>query len=223
MNISIFDVVGPVMIGPSSSHTAGAARLGKAARMIVRDEISHVSFRLHGSFAKTGKGHGTDRALVAGALGMAADDERLARSFEIAKEQGLTFDFSEEEMENVHENTVRMIFTMKDGTTKEIVGSSIGGGQIKICEINGFATEAELQLPTLVMQHHDRKGVITYVTQVLMEYDVNIANMKLSRRSKGDIACCVIETDDVLPEELEVKILENENVIYAKIINLGEE
>lgn len=222
MNISIFDVVGPVMVGPSSSHTAGAARLGKAARLIVRDEFTHVSFHLHGSFAKTGKGHGTDRALVAGALGMDTDDERLAHSFELAKEQGLSFDFCEEEMEGVHENTVRMIFTMKDGSTKEVVGSSVGGGQIKVCEINGFATDAELQLPTLVMQHHDRKGVITYVTTTLMQYNINIANMKLSRRSKGDIACCVIETDDVIPEEVEAKILENENVIYAKIINLEE-
>ncbi len=222
MNISIFDVVGPVMIGPSSSHTAGAARLGKAAKLIVRDEFSHVSFRLHGSFAQTGKGHGTDKALVAGALGMATDDEQLGNSFELAKRKGLTFDFSEEEMENVHENTVRMIFTMKDGTTKEIVGSSIGGGQIKICEINGFATDADLQLPTLVMQHHDRKGVITYVTRTLMEHSINIANMKLSRRSKGDIACCVIETDDAIPDEVEQKILENENVIYAKIIHLEE-
>ncbi len=222
MNISIFDVVGPVMIGPSSSHTAGAARLGKAAKLIVRDEFSHVSFRLHGSFAQTGKGHGTDKALVAGTLGMATDDEQLGNSFELAKRKGLTFDFSEEEMENVHENTVRMIFTMKDGTTKEIVGSSIGGGQIKICEINGFATDADLQLPTLVMQHHDRKGVITYVTRTLMEHSINIANMKLSRRSKGDIACCVIETDDAIPDEVEQKILENENVIYAKIIHLEE-
>ncbi len=222
MNISIFDVVGPVMIGPSSSHTAGAARLGKAARMIVRDEIDHVSFRLHGSFAQTGKGHGTDKALVAGALGMATDDERLANSFELAAKQGITFDFEEEEMENVHENTVRMIFTMKDGSKKEVVGSSIGGGQIKICEINGFATDVNLQLPTLVMQHHDRKGVITYVTRTLMEHNINIANMKLSRRSKGDIACCVIETDDLIPEEVEQKIMENENVIYAKIINLDE-
>ena len=220
MNVSIFDVVGPIMIGPSSSHTAGAARLAKAARMIIGDEITHVSFRLHGSFAQTGKGHGTDKALVAGALGMDTDDERLADSFELAEEQGLGFDFAEEEMENVHENTVRMIFTLKGGNKKEIVGSSVGGGQIKICEINGFATEAQLQLPTLVIQHHDRKGVITFVTRTLMEFNINIANMKLSRRSKGDISCCVIETDDDIPKEVEKKILENENVIYAKIINL---
>lgn len=222
MNISIFDVVGPIMIGPSSSHTAGAARLGKAAKLIVRDEFSHVSFRLHGSFAQTGKGHGTGKALVAGVLGLETDDEQLAHSFELAKKQGLAFDFLEEEMENVHENTVRMIFTMKDGTTKEIVGSSIGGGQIKICEINGFSTDAHLQLPTLVIQHHDRKGVITYVTRTLMEHNINIASMKLSRRSKGDIACCVLETDDCIPNEVEQKILENENVIYAKIIQLEE-
>ena len=135
MNISIFDVLGPVMIGPSSSHTAGAAKLSEAARLIAKGQISHISFGLHGSFSQTYKGHGTDRALVAGALGLDADDEQLADSFELAAKNGLGFDFYETELENVHENTVKMTLTMNDGSTSEIVGSSIGGGQIMITQI----------------------------------------------------------------------------------------
>lgn len=222
MDISIFDVVGPVMIGPSSSHTAGAARLAKAARMIVKGEFFHVSFHLHGSFAKTGKGHGTDKALVAGVLGMSADDEALAKSFQIAEQQGITFDFCEEEMENVHENTVRIQFKMKDNTVNEVVGSSIGGGQILIAEINGFATDMNLQLPTIVISQYDKKGVVTEVSGILTAHNINIANMKLIRRSKGDVACCIIETDEAIPEELAEIIMENENIVFARVINMEE-
>lgn len=222
MDISIFDVVGPVMIGPSSSHTAGAARLAKAARMIVKGEFFHVSFHLHGSFAKTGKGHGTDKALVAGVLGMSADDEALAKSFQIAEQQGITFDFCEEEMENVHENTVRIQFKMKDNTVNEVVGSSIGGGQILIAEINGFATDMNLQLPTIVISQYDKKGVVTEVSGILTAHNINIANMKLIRRSKGDVACCIIETDEAIPEELAEIMMENENIVFARVINMEE-
>ena len=222
MDISIFDVVGPVMIGPSSSHTAGAAKLAKAARMIVKEEFTHVSFHLHGSFAKTGKGHGTDKALVAGALGLPADDEAIVKSFTLAKEQGITFDFCQEEMENVHENTVRILFTMKDNTVNEVVGSSIGGGQIMITQINGFVTDMSLQLPTIVISQYDKKGVVTEVSGILTAHDINIANMKLIRRSKGDVACCIIETDEKLPEEMAQIIMENENIVFARVINLEE-
>ena len=222
MDISIFDVVGPVMIGPSSSHTAGAAKLAKAARMIVKEEFTHVSFHLHGSFAKTGKGHGTDKALVAGALGLPADDETIVKSFSLAKEQGITFDFCQEEMENVHENTVRILFTMKDNTVNEVVGSSIGGGQIMITQINGFVTDMSLQLPTIVISQYDKKGVVTEVSGILTAHDINIANMKLIRRSKGDVACCIIETDEKLPEEMAQIIMENENIVFARVINLEE-
>ena len=222
MDISIFDVVGPVMIGPSSSHTAGAAKLAKAARMIVKEEFTHVSFHLHGSFAKTGKGHGTDKALVAGALGLPADDEAIVKSFTLAKEQGITFDFCQEEMENVHENTVRILFTMKDNTVNEVVGSSIGGGQIMITQINGFVTDMSLQLSTIVISQYDKKGVVTEVSGILTAHDINIANMKLIRRSKGDVACCIIETDEKLPEEMAQIIMENENIVFARVINMEE-
>ena len=185
MDISIFDVVGPIMIGPSSSHTAGAAKLSRVARLIVKEPFTHISFGLHGSFAKTYKGHGTDKALVAGALGLSEDSEALADSFKLAKNQGLEFDFYEIELEGVHENTVKMTLTMLDGSQNVVVGSSIGGGQIEIIEINGFVTNMSLQLPTIVINQYDKKGVISEVSGILAEHSLNIATMKLSRTGKG--------------------------------------
>lgn len=219
MNISIFDVLGPVMIGPSSSHTAGAAKLSKAARMIAGGKISHISFGLHGSFAQTYKGHGTDKALVAGALGLEADDEHLADSFELAREIGMGFDFYETELENVHENTVKMTLTMEDGHTTQITGSSIGGGQILITQIDGYDMEISLQLPTIVIMQYDRKGIVTEVSGIMSEHDINIANMKLIRREKGEIACCIIETDEIIPSEVEDSIQKSKNIIYSRIVN----
>jgi L-serine dehydratase len=201
MDISIFEVAGPVMIGPSSSHTAGAAKLARVARIIVGQPFSHVSFGLHGSFAQTYKGHGTDRALVAGILGLREDDENLARSFELAAAQGIGFDFYEIELENAHENSVKMTFTLKDPSQPPftVVGSSIGGGQILITGIDGFEVEVTAQLPTLVISQEDKKGVVSEVTTVLANHNINIGVMKLSRKGKGELASCIIETDGEVP------------------------
>lgn len=223
MNVSIFDVLGPLMIGPSSSHTAGAARLARAARSIARGEISHISFGLHGSFARTYRGHGTDRALVAGALGLMEDEEDLAYSFELAKERGMGYDFYETQLENVHENTVKMTIHMTDGSVSQITGSSIGGGQIIITEIDGYEMELSLQLPTIVIMQYDCKGIVTEVTGIMAEHNINIANMKLIRREKGDIACCIIETDEEIPNEIEKNIQKNPNIIYARVIDLSRQ
>ena len=220
MDISIFDVVGPIMIGPSSSHTAGAAKLSRVARLIVKEPFTHISFGLHGSFAKTYKGHGTDKALVAGALGLSEDSEALADSFKLAKNQGLEFDFYEIELEGVHENTVKMTLTMLDGSQNVVVGSSIGGGQFEIIEINGFVTNMSLQLPTIVINQYDKKGVISEVSGILAEHSLNIATMKLSRTGKGDRACCIIEIDGEIPEEIEQEIMRNKNIISVKVINI---
>ena len=160
MNISIFDVTGPIMIGPSSSHTAGAAKLARIARLIVGDEFSQVSFGLHGSFAKTGKGHGTDRALVAGILGLKEDDEQLPLSFELAKKSGLKYSFYVWDGDSPYENTVKITIKMKDYSENVIVGSSIGGGRILIQEINGFCTEVSFDMPTVVISQRDMRGVI---------------------------------------------------------------
>ncbi len=219
MEISIFEAIGPIMIGPSSSHTAGAARLGRMAAKLVGGTFTHVDFGLYGSFAKTYQGHGTDLALVAGVLGMKQDDERLSSSFEIAKEQGLTYRFYETEISGAHENTVCMSFSMTDGTTREIIGSSIGGGQIRICSIDGFPLEMSLNMTTLLVMHKDTKGMIYQITKILAANDINIATMKLTRQEKGAMACCVIETDSVIPEGVLRELEALQDIHTVKLVN----
>lgn len=222
MDISIFDVAGPVMIGPSSSHTAGAAKLARVARIIVGQPFSHVSFGLHGSFARTYKGHGTDRALVAGVLGLREDDENLARSFELAAAQGIGFDFYEIELENAHENSVNMTFTLKDPSQPPftVVGSSIGGGQILITGIDGFEVELTAQLPTLVISQYDKKGVVSEVTTVLANHNINIGVMKLSRKGKGELASCIIETDGEVPAAVVDSLRRIDHVLSVRSISV---
>lgn len=220
MDVSIFKVTGPVMIGPSSSHTAGAARLARIARLIAEGPFSHVSFGLHGSFARTYKGHGTDRALVAGALGLREDDERLSQSFLLAEQAGVGFDFYETELDGMHENSVKMTFTMCDGTENEVIGSSIGGGQIVIRRINGFDTELSAQSPTLVISQHDVRGIVSAVSRILADNSINIGVMKLSRQARGELACCIIETDDLISEEVADALRAVEHVISVRAINI---
>lgn len=218
MDISIFDVLGPVMIGPSSSHTAGAARLARICALIVGKEFSKVSFGLHGSFAHTYKGHGTDCALLAGVLGIREDDERLPEAFKIAGERKLTYSFYEAELENVHENSVLITFECCDGSVFKIIGSSIGGGQIVICRINEFETQFQAQAATLLISHYDHKGVISQISGILSEADVNIAVMKLTRRSRGDVAFCMIETDDEVCPEIVEKIRGIRDVLTVRAV-----
>ena len=220
MDISIFEVIGPIMVGPSSSHTAGAARLARMARLIVAKPFTHVSFGLHGSFAKTYKGHGTDRALIAGVLGLRENDERLRKSFEIAAKSSFSYDFYEADLDHMHENSVLMAFTCADGEQREIAGSSIGGGQIVICKINGFDTELSLTSSTLIIFQKDQKGVVSEVTKVLADNDFNIGVMKVSRRSKGDIACCIIETDNDIALSTVDAIRGLQNIISAQAVNI---
>lgn len=218
MRVSILSVIGPVMIGPSSSHTAGAARLSGAAAVIFGRPIKSVSFGLCGSFAKTWCGHGTDLALAAGALGLAPDDERLPHAFEIAEEQKVDINFYESEYESEYENTVVMRFTDYEGKTEEIIGSSIGGGQIVITSVDGFTTDLSLTNPVLLIRQNDEKGIISAVSGVLAKRDFNIAQMQLIRRKKGGAACCVIETDLPLPEDIAQEIAELPGVEKAEIL-----
>jgi len=220
MNISIFDVIGPVMIGPSSSHTAGAARLARIGRLIVGGAFSHVSFGLHGSFAKTYQGHGTDRALVAGVLDIKEDDERLSDAFEIAKGRGITYDFHEVDLEGMHENSVEMQFSMDDGKINTIVGSSIGGGRIVIRKINEFDMEFSAGLSTLVIRQNDIKGIVSEVSKVLAQNDINIGVMRLSRKAKGREACCIIEMDNVVSDEVVEQIRKIPGILNVQAINI---
>lgn len=218
-NFSIFDIVGPVMVGPSSSHTAGAVRLGKLASLISGKDIKKVRFLLHGSFAKTYKGHGTDKALVAGILKMDPWDENLRNSLHIAKEKGIEVEFSEVDLGEVHPNTVKFIITNKDNTTSEITGSSIGGGNILIFDVEGLSVEFRGDYPTLITKHKDTPGVISKITAMLYMENINIGSMKVYRNSKGLQATMVLETDNTLPSELVDKIREIPEIQSLKVIN----
>lgn len=221
MDISVFEVVGPVMVGPSSSHTAGAARLARVAKLIAGKPFSHVSFGLHGSFARTYKGHGTDKALVGGALGLVENDERLIHAFDMAKQQNLTYDFYETELPYMHENSVQMTFHLTDGVLFEVTGSSIGGAQIVIRRINGMLMNFSGASPTLVIQHHDKKGVISTVTNLLAENNVNIGVMEVKRNAKGRMASCIIETDQPIMPDILTQIQQLQHIISAQTLHIS--
>ena len=216
----VFDILGPIMIGPSSSHTAGAARLGKVARTICSDEIKSVKFLLHGSFAKTYKGHGTDKALVAGILGMEPSDKRLRESMELAKEMGLAVEFIESDLgDGLHPNTVKFIMETKNGHTCDVMGSSIGGGNIVINQVNGENVDFTGQYPTLIVTHKDVPGSISKITTILYKQNINIATLRVFRDEKGKSATMIFEVDHNIPNELleEIKLLEAvDNIIMIK-------
>ena len=216
-NYGVFDILGPVMIGPSSSHTAGAARLGKIGREVAGNQFYKVTFYLHGSFAKTYKGHGTDRALVAGILGMDPSDERIKRSLNIAKEEGINIEFIEADLGYVHPNTVKMVFHYKDKENYYIVGSSIGGGNILITNINGNEVEFTGDYPTILIKYKDQKGSISRISSILSNEDINIATMKVSR--EGNIATMVMEIDNPIKEEIIGSISSLDEIIYITGIN----
>ncbi len=199
---SAFEIIGPKMIGPSSSHTAGATKLGMVAGKLANYDIKKVKLLLHGSFAKTYRGHGTDRALLAGLLGIKEYEDKLKESREIAKQKGLEYEFIEADLGDVHPNTVKFIIEKTNGDFIELMGSSIGGGSIKIVEINGLKLEFTGQYPTLITRHLDHPGVIASITKILADYNINIAFMSLFRQDKGKDAFMVIETDDFLMDEL---------------------
>ena len=205
-NYSVFDIIGPKMIGPSSSHTAGAARIGKVARRISRDTIKKATFFVHGSFANTYRGHGTDRALVAGVLGLEPNDENLSRSLELAKEQGLEYEFIEADLGEVHPNTVKIVIDYNEGRNSELIGSSIGGGGIKIIQINGLDVEFTGEYPTLIIRHIDKPGVIADVTKIMSHHAINIATMSVFRQHKGEDAFMMIETDHMVSKDIVYEI-----------------
>ena len=183
------------MIGPSSSHTAGALRIAFVAGRMVERAVS-VKFVLYGSFARTYHGHGTDRALVGGILGYHPDDERIRDSFEHAKEAGLAFSFEENFTDKeIYPNTVDIYVTDKDGSVVSLRGKSIGGGNAVITRLNGVDVELTGNYCTLVVEHVDKKGTLAFVTTVLSAYDLNIGSLRLYRESKGKRAYAIIEVD----------------------------
>jgi L-serine dehydratase len=185
------------MIGPSSSHTAGAAKIGRIAGIILGEKPVQADIYLHGSFAATYKGHGTDRALVGGLLGFAADDERLRHALEIALQEGLSVRFHMVNLGDVHPNTAQITVTGVSGRIVDMVASSTGGGDVRVVALSGFAVDFDGQSATLIIHHQDRPGMVAAVTSVLAEEGVNIAQMKVAREVPGQDAIMIIETDQV--------------------------
>lgn len=194
------DIIGPVMVGPSSSHTAGAAKLGRLARRVWNDEVSKVDIYLRGSFAATYWGHGTDKALVGGLLGFLPHDERIKDALNIARERGMEYRFFAENIDGAHPNSVRFVLYGND-RIMEVVGASLGGGVVELQEIDGFRLSLKGDLAALVTFHVDRPGVLAAVTGLLAKHDVNIATMHLYRQGRGGKAAMVIEIDGDLKQE----------------------
>jgi L-serine dehydratase len=192
--MGVFDIIGPVMIGPSSSHTAGAARLGKMAGTILGEPPVKAAITLYGSFAQTYKGHGTDKALVAGLMGFDADDERIKDAISLAGKSGLEVIFKSGQGD-FHPNTAEFELSGVSGKTAKVRGASIGGGSIRITSIDGYEVEFAGEYHTLITIHKDKPGVIANITQILAQQNVNIAFMRVSRKQKGAEALMILETD----------------------------
>ncbi|MCL2491713.1 MAG: L-serine ammonia-lyase, iron-sulfur-dependent subunit beta [Coriobacteriia bacterium] len=202
---SIFDIIGPVMVGPSSSHTAGAVRLGALARNIYGQEPTDATIGLHGSLQATADGHGTKLALIAGLLGMGVDDVNIIRAADIARDRGHHYAFEDIELLDVHPNTAR--FCLGSGKdTRTIQGSSIGGGNIKVTHIDGYNVAITGTLPALLVFHKDRPGAVAAVTSVLSKQRINIANMQVAREKRGHRALMLIKTD-VVPDDETMQLL----------------
>lgn len=204
---SVFDIIGPIMIGPSSSHTAGAARIGKIVRSIFGEQPDTVDIYLYESFAKTFRGHGTDIALVGGLLGMEPDDENLANSLEIAHENGIEILFIPKQETAEHPNLVKMIVS-KGSRKLSVTGISIGGGNIQISELNGFKISLNMGTPTLIIVQQDVPGIIAQVTNLLSDIQVNIGTMTVTRESKGEKAIMIIEVDQSDIGDTVMKLIE---------------
>lgn len=199
--MNIFDIMGPVMVGPSSSHTAGAVKIGYISRRLLGEELASVKILLYGSFLTTGKGHGTRKALVAGLLGMKTDDIRIPEALEIAERGGIEVGFGEALLKEAHPNTAQLFLTGVSGRTLEIIGQSLGGSRINIAEIDGIETNFSGDHPTLVVHNQDQPGHVSEVTSMLAHKSVNIATMQLYRASRGGEAVMVIECDQEVPIE----------------------
>lgn len=215
-NLSVFDIVGPIMIGPSSSHTAGANKIANIARNIAGEGFNRVDFYLHGSFAKTLKGHGTDKALVGGVLGYGPEDERLKNSFEFAKEQGMEFEFHSEDLGNVHPNTVKILMTYPDGSSFDVQGSSIGGGNIKINKIYGNDVEYSGKNPTLIATYKEQKGIIAFISSILYDEGYNIFNMKTIKDNNK--VMLVTELDQGLRKDVYDQIKNGKDFTFIKYL-----
>ncbi|MCF2667799.1 MULTISPECIES: L-serine ammonia-lyase, iron-sulfur-dependent subunit beta [Lachnospiraceae] len=220
---SIFDILGPVMVGPSSSHTAGAARIGLIARQLFGRQPKKATVYLHGSFAATGKGHGTDRALIAGLLGMKPDDMRIPNSFEIAREEGMEFTIENKDIKEAHPNTAQIIMEAEGVNTMKIQAYSIGGGRIRVCKLDGIDVNFSGESNTLIIRNVDEPGRIKEVASALSNAEINIATMQVFRDKRGGFAVMVVETDQVVPKEAIDDLESKQGIIRVKFLNANGE
>ena len=202
--INIFDMMGPVMVGPSSSHTAGAARIGNMGRTLLGEEVAYADIGLYGSFAETGFGHGTDRALLAGLLGMKPDDLRIPNAYEEANRAGMAYSFRTVELRDAHPNTALLELTGKSGKQLTLQASSIGGGAIVVNKIDGIDVNFTGDFNTLIVRNQDESGSVAAITSILSQVHINVANMSVNRHRRGGDALMVIETDQhIKPRQVE--------------------
>ena len=219
--ISVFDVLGPNMIGPSSSHTAGAARIAYLAQKMIEGPLVRVDFTLYGSFARTYRGHGTDRELLGGIMGFDTDDMRIRDSFRIAEEKGIAFCFvPNEEETDVHPNTVDIHMVNAAGQEMTVRGESLGGGKARISRINGVDVDFTGEYSAIIVIHQDTPGVVAYITRCLSERNINIAFMRLFRESKGTTAYTIVESDGHLPEDIVESIHQNTNIHDVMVVQM---
>ena len=216
---NIFDILGPVMVGPSSSHTAGAARIGLIARQLFGRQPERAKVYLHGSFAATGKGHGTDKALIAGLLGMLPDDMRIPQSFEIAKEEGMDFVIENKDIKGAHPNTAQIIMEAEGVPAMKIQAHSIGGGRIKVCKLDGIDVNFSGESYTMIIRNVDEPARIMDVSAALTEDKINIATMQVFRDKRGGSAVMVVETDQVVPQEAIDNLESKPGIIRVKFLN----
>ena len=218
-----FDIIGPIMVGPSSSHTAGAAKIGLIARKLLGAPVRRADIFFHGSFLATGKGHGTDKALIAGLLGFAVDDPRIPDSFRYAEESGMEYHLAGIDLGDVHPNSVKLL--LSDGKDKkiELVAASVGGGAIRVTELDGLPANFSGDYPTLVVNNLDQPGHVTEITSMLGHKSINIATMQLYRSSKGGKAVIVLECDQEVPADAVRWLSRLEGILKVTYLGLSGE
>ena len=214
-----FDIIGPVMVGPSSSHTAGAVRIGNIAQRLLGEPVKRAEVFFHGSFLSTGKGHGTDRAIIAGLLGFSVDDPRIADSFRYADEAGMIYKLSGTDLGDVHPNSMRLVLAGKHGNSLRLIASSIGGGAVRITEIDGLSVNFSGDSPTLIISNQDRPGRVTEVTSLLGTANINVATMQLHRAERGGNAVMVLECDQEVPAQVIRQLSELEGILKVTYLS----
>lgn len=219
--MNIFDIMGPIMVGPSSSHTAGAVRIGRVARHLLGSQPVRAEILLHGSFAATGAGHGTDRAIVAGLLDLAPDDPVIPRSLQLASEAGMEISIRPVDLRDAHPNTAILNLTNGDGRTLSVSASSLGGGRIRVNAIDGMEASFSGDCPTLIIRNEDKPGIVSEVSYALSRQNANIATMQLYRDRRGGLAVMVIECDSPLPPAVRAELAGLDGVVRCTYLDLG--